>query len=116
MILPEVDVCSAGKQIVEFQVIILHQLVQHFRIEIIPIQDAEFTLEVLHIHQHIVRSRLVNGKLVFIHAELFHQLHECLHGKAVMLHRHTEFFLAFRAVNIAVFEKLILIGNLARVA
>ena len=33
-----------------------------------------------------------------------------------MLHRHTEFFLAFRAVNIAVFEKLILIGNLTGVA
>ena len=95
MILPEVDVCSAGKQIVEFQVIILHQLVQHFRIEIIPIQDAEFTLEVLHIHQHIVRSRLVNGKLVFIHAELFHHLHKSIDRKGIMLHGNTEFFLYF---------------------
>ena len=97
----------------ELKVIVLQQLVQHLRIKIIPIQDPKLTLEVLYIHQHIVRSRLINRKLVLIHTKLLHQLHKRLYGKAVMLHRHAEFFLSPGAVNIAVFEKLILVCDLA---
>ena len=70
----------------KLEVIILQQLVQHLRIKVIPIQNPKLTLEVFYIHQHIVRSRLINRKLVLIHTKLLHQLHKRLYGKTVMLH------------------------------
>ena len=87
MALPEVRVRPARKQLLKFQVVLLQKLVDRLAVERILVQDADLAAEIPDVRDHLPGLRLVDGKLVLIHAVLLHELDKRLDREGVVLHR-----------------------------
>ena len=57
----------------------------------------------------------MNGKLILVHAELFHHLHKSLYREGIVLHGNAEFLFDIFFLDIAVFHQLVLFHHLSGV-
>ena len=112
---PEVHESITLKQFHKFQSIFPEHLIEHLFIKIILVEDTDLAFKILYIFNDTGGRRLMDRKLILLHACLFHGLHKCLHCKGIVLGRYTEFLFCF-FVNVFRFQKSELLRHLPGVS
>jgi len=111
---PQIDIGIAGKQFLELQPLLPDDLHQHLLIKIVQIQNADLALKVAYILHNVVCGRLVRREFIAVHPCFLYSLHKRFDRKRIVLHGHTELFLAL-LLHIARLKDSVLVDHLSGV-